>query len=197
MNDTLTKFNQLVPAGTKALSFGGTSTQDMESSFAVTFPDGDAALFPITVSGHAYQGKLPFANGKGIYQLEINASNGFAIFNLPVYYGVAYAPPSPRPQYPPDNPSATPAQLEAEALLVINTLRGHYHRLGYSMTPALENEARAHSLDIVTHNYFTAHPHTGSDGSDTSTRVTRAGVKFARVGEDVPTTPPYGEPSPA
>jgi uncharacterized protein YkwD len=187
--DTLARFSQLMPSGSKPLSFQGSAQHDLESSYAVTFPNGDADLGDLTIGSHHFAGKLPWHHGKGVYQLEINASNGFALFNLPVYYGVPYTPP-PAPQlYPPEDPSATPAQLAVEALGAFNALRTRYHRPTFVLTPALEQEAQAHSADVVAHNYFDVHPHVGSDGSGPDDRVNHAGVKYTILGEDVADDP--------
>ena len=183
--DTLRRFSQVVPSATRALDFSGSTAQDLESSYAVTFPDGDADIRPITHRGGRYTGRLAVNRGTGIYQLEINAANGFALFNLPIYDGVPYTPPPPPPLYPPDDPKAAPAQLETQALQVLNGLRARYRRPPFVMTQALQRVARAHSVDVVTHDYYDQHPHTGSDGSDPVARLIAAHIAAAEVGEDV------------
>jgi uncharacterized protein YkwD len=157
----------------------------METSYAVTYPNGDAGLGSLKLGGSAYRGLLGWSHGKGVYQLEINAANGFAIFNLPVYYGVRYTPPPPPQLYPPEDPSTTPAQLATAALQVFNSLRLRYHRPAFVMTAALENVAQAHSADVVAHNYYDSHPHVGSDGSNPEDRVRKTHVSYDEVGEDV------------
>ncbi|GAC1432640.1 MAG: hypothetical protein NVSMB65_06330 [Chloroflexota bacterium] len=183
--DTLARFAQLIPAARKALAFTGSSAQEIETSFAVTFPRGDASLLNLTVSHGRFAGQVPLTHGAGIYQLEINAGSGFALFNVPVFYGIPYAPPPMPPLYPAAAPTASAAQLAREALAVLNGLRARYRLPLFTTTPRLLQEAQAHSADVVAHNYYDQHPHVGSNGSTTGDRLRAAHVAFDAAGEDV------------
>jgi len=183
--DVLNKFDQELTAAAKSLPFAGSSRQAMENTYAVTYPNGDAGLQPISVDRGKYHGILPLAKGAGIYQLEINAANGFAIFNLPVFYGVKYTPPPMRAAYSPEDATLTSNALEVKALQTLNALRAKYGRPPFIMLQALESGARAHSIDIVTHNYYDVHPHQGSNGSSPEDRIKLAKVPYTQIGEDV------------
>lgn len=183
--DTLLPFSQVVGLGTKELLFSGQARQDLEPAFAVTYPNGRAALFPLTITGRHFAGRLPLDQGAGLYHLEINARSGFAILAMPLYVGTAYRPPPPRPVYPADATGATTASLEAQALDAINAARQNDHLTPLTLDSHVAGAARAHSADVVRHDYYYQHPHLGSNGSAPADRLSAAGAPFHNLAEDV------------
>lgn len=93
-------------------------------------------------------------------------------------------------------PFSTPPERDAAAvsrrvLTLTNQARAHGWTCGerrfppappLSLSAALTRAARAHSLDMATHDFFS---HTGSDGSDPGQRVARAGYRWSTVGENI------------
>lgn len=93
-------------------------------------------------------------------------------------------------------PLATPPARDAAAvsrlvLALTNRARAHARSCGWRRFPpapplalsaALTRAARAHSRDMAAHDFFS---HAGSDGSDPGERVTRAGYRWRRVGENI------------
>ena len=93
-------------------------------------------------------------------------------------------------------PFITPPERDAAAvsrvvLALTNQARAHARTCGWrrfaaapplSLAPALARAARAHSRDMVAHDFFS---HTGSDGSTPGERVTRAGYRWSMVGENI------------
>jgi uncharacterized protein YkwD len=93
-------------------------------------------------------------------------------------------------------PFTTPPEQDAAAvsrlvLALTNEARAHARTCGWhrfppapplSLAPALTRAARAHSLDMVEHDFFS---HTGSDGSTPGVRVTRAGYRWSMIGENI------------
>eukprot|EP00775_Hariotina_reticulata_P007851 gene7851-8048_t len=69
-----------------------------------------------------------------------------------------------------------------ELLNLVNAARQSNGRAPLSLNTQLNNAAMAHSIDQAGRNTMT---HTGSDGSDLGTRVTRAGYRWSTVGENV------------
>lgn len=183
--DALTPFPQAVPAATHSLIISGTAHEPVESTLAVTYPNGDAGFLPLSQQSDHFNGTLTVDHGPGIYHVEISLQSGFALFSLPIYVGVPYTPLLPPPAYAPDNPSIPTSQLEQEALVLINTMRHTYHRLLLQPDARLDSAAQAHSLDVVTHGYFETRPHIGTGGSTPATRISAAGVHNTGVEEDV------------
>ena len=94
----------------------------------------------------------------------------------------------------PDEPvrcSAPDAAVRERALTLINAARATARQCGterYEAAAAvrwndrLQAAAEAHSADMATHNFF---DHTGSDGGGIGQRVTDAGYRWRRVGENI------------
>ena len=93
-------------------------------------------------------------------------------------------------------PFATPREQDAGTvsrlvLALTNQARAQARTCGWrrfppapplALAPALTRAARAHSQDMVGHDFFS---HTGSDGSTPAQRVTRAGYRWRMVGENI------------
>ncbi len=93
-------------------------------------------------------------------------------------------------------PLRIPAAQDAAAvgrrvLQLTNQARAHGRTCGsrrfppappLSLAPALTRAARAHSRDMAAHEFFS---HIGSDGSTPGERITRAGYRWSRVGENI------------
>ncbi|RKT08618.1 uncharacterized protein YkwD [Streptomyces sp. 3211.6] len=105
----------------------------------------------------------------------------------------AAAPPpaAPRPPAPPAEPSAAPsapqasgAQTDAQAqvLALVNQERAAAGCPALTVNPMLTKAAQDHSADMAAHATMS---HTGSDGSDPGTRITRAGYQWQTYGENV------------
>ncbi len=182
---TLDPFPQVMTPATHTLTISGVTNQPIDNTFAVTYPNGDASLLPLAQQGAHFKGILTFDHGPGIYQLEIILQTGFALFNLPIYVGVPYSPPSVAPFYTPDAISISTSQLEEQTLTLINNLRTTYHRPPLQLDGRLATAARAHSLDVITQGYYETHPHIGSDGSTPEARVSAVGLHKVEVEEDV------------
>jgi uncharacterized protein YkwD len=179
--DTLVPFSQVIAAHQTPLSFSGTHLTPLEESYAVTYPNGDAAEFPLRITHSSFSSQLAFDHGPGVYQLEINDAGGTAVFNLPIYYGVAPSLPPLAASVTSDNTGQTEAVARAEALSYLNALRSGRPALRESA--AIDAAAIAHSSDILQHPGQWRSPHVGSDGSDDYVRLTRAGVPMVAVGE--------------
>jgi uncharacterized protein YkwD len=89
---------------------------------------------------------------------------------------------------PPEQDAATIGRI---VLALTNQARAHARFCGsqrfpgappLSLASALTRAARAHSRDMVVHNFFS---HTGSDGSNPGDRATRAGYRWSMLGENI------------
>ncbi len=186
MGDTLSPFSQVLAPHTRRLAVTVHNGQAISTDSAVTYPDGDAALLPLVrAKGGYYRATVTFDRGYGVYQFEIYDMRGFALFNVPFYYGVPYTPPEPQRMYPPDSATASPSQLEEAALTIVNDLRKRFGRGILRVDPRIGTVARAHSIDMAVHGYYDEHPHIGSDASTPGVRLQAAHVRSARVAEDV------------
>lgn len=183
--DTLIPFSQIVPAGTRGITMTVHTLQSIAPAIAVTDPHGNAVLLPLIQQGAVSTGRILFTAGSGVYEIEINSLAGTSLFDLPIYVGVPYTPPGTPPVYPLDDPNASSAQLETQALTLLNQARVAHGIPPIIMDPRLEVAARAHSNDIVQHGYFYTHPHIGSDGSTPAARIGAAGVIMITADEDV------------
>lgn len=89
--------------------------------------------------------------------------------------------------------------VSRRVLELVNQARSHARRCGrdtfdatspLELSAALGNAAMAHSLDMVTRDYF---DHGGADGSTPASRVTRAGYAWRVVGENIASGVPTPE----
>jgi uncharacterized protein YkwD len=84
------------------------------------------------------------------------------------------------------------AKFQSRALQQVNAYRKSGYDCGsegyfaparpVAWSTALQSAASDHSVEMATHNYFS---HTGLDGSDAGTRVTRAGYAWSTWGENI------------
>jgi uncharacterized protein YkwD len=180
-----------IPARRHVLEIHGTARVPLEPEISVTLPGGRVAAYPLTIHGITFAARLPLES-KGMYRVEVNASSGFAVFNVPVFHGVAPFAPADR-IVAPDPPHATRQQLAAFTLHLVNIARRHARLAPLRAAQALVRAARGHDADMVAHNYFLEHPHIGSNGSSPWQRVTKLDPKAREVGETVGEAPTAGQ----
>ena len=70
----------------------------------------------------------------------------------------------------------------ADLLAAHNKVRAEEKLPALQLEPRLTQAARAHARDMAEHSKLT---HEGSDGSDTKTRIKRAGYHYREIGENV------------
>jgi len=185
--DTLGPFPQVLPRGTKALTFAVRTRRAPNSAFGVIYPDGDAALLHLAGQDGRYTGRLPLDRGAGLYQVELLDDAGFSLFSVPLYVGVPYTPFFPPLPLPRASASATPQQMEAQTLALINRVRGAYHRAPLALDLCVAAAARAHSGDVLTHAFLAASPHLGSDHSTPPSRLQAACGESGQDAETIAT----------
>jgi uncharacterized protein YkwD len=78
--------------------------------------------------------------------------------------------------------SGTVSQIESEVLRLTNAARADNGLAPLTSDTALANIARAHSVDMLTHNYFSHPDLTGCDGA---CRMTNAGYSWQAMGENI------------
>jgi len=183
-DDALHPFQQAVPSGIAGLTFSGVAHTSFQDSFVVTFPDGNAESFPLTVTNNAFVGHVAFDHGSGVYELEINRSGGDALYNLPIFVGVVPITALPA-LYPPVGLSQPLRALEAEVLSYLNTVRVRAGRPALQLSGALVGAARAHSADVLAHPSLLPTPHVGSDGSNPWQRIRASGIPFVMGSEAI------------
>ena len=96
------------------------------------------------------------------------------------------------------NPGAA-AEISARALQLVNAARARPRKCGKStfaavpplkLDPLLHRAAMIHATDMAQHSHF---EHIGSDGSRPADRATRAGYRWANVGENIAAGAPDAE----
>ncbi|MFJ8015193.1 CAP domain-containing protein [Streptomyces sp. NPDC096339] len=123
----------------------------------------------------------------------------------PVVQTTQPAPPAPKPQptkpptvtrqpapapVPPKTSAPAPSGATAQVLALVNQERAAAGCPALTLNSKLTQAAQAHSADMAAHSNMS---HTGSDGSDPGTRITRAGYAWSSYGENVA----YGYSTPA
>lgn len=91
------------------------------------------------------------------------------------------------------SPTAAPtgnAALEAEVVAIVNAERAKAGCAAVTADDRLTTAARGHSTDMAARNYFS---HTTPEGVAFSTRITNAGYRWSRAGENIA----KGQPTPA
>jgi hypothetical protein len=183
--DTLSPIPQILPAGTRQVSFSISTHRVMDPAFGVTDPDGDAVLLSLNSRQGGYTGLIPLDRGSGIYQVEILDGNGFPVFALSLYVGVRYIPVFPPAGTTHDAAGVPAGQLETQVLALLNGVRARFHRPPLVINPRVGVAARGHSVDVAAHPSLDMRPHLGSDGSTPQSRVRRAGVTYGLWAETV------------
>lgn len=166
-----------------SVKLDGTAAVPLEPRLAVILPNGSVKTYPLHARGRRFSATLPFSS-KGTYYVEVNATSGFAVFNVLVFHGVAPTPPL-QPYFPPEPTHVTSDQLEQYALYIINHARETLGCPALTMQPQLLAAARSHNADMLRNNYFLSHPHIGSDGSSPRQRIERSGLRAHAWGEVV------------
>lgn len=93
---------------------------------------------------------------------------------------VVAAPPTPTPL--PSAADASPDQYAEILFHLINRARAEKGLQHLTLNPVLSAAARAHSQDMAVNDYFS---HTGSDGSDPTSRLVNQGYQFTYNGENL------------
>jgi uncharacterized protein YkwD len=170
-------------AAPDTVRLSGHARVPLERTIAVTQPSGEVTTLPLHRRGNRFWASMTFPS-TGLYWVEIDATSGIALFNVPAFVGVPATLPQP-PTLPREPRSTSPAVLESYALDLINIVRRSVGRVPLTMQPQLQGAAAQHTEDMVTHGYVTTHPHIGSDGSTVAQRISRTGMHVAHSGEDV------------
>jgi len=107
-----------------------------------------------------FEASLPFSS-IGLYFIEINSSQGLAIYNAPIYIGNIFPL---LPDFKDLEDSIDPvsksqvenhiSNLRNELLQLINKDRTRYHLSSVTLDTSLTNMAQAHANDMVLNNYF-------------------------------------------
>jgi len=158
-----------------------------EPTVYVTVPNGVPSERPLGTDGSAFQAPVACDHGDGPYQVEVfgsDASGPRVLANFTVFCGVG------APGFLPGRGGFVPEAIaadEAERHLfaLINKARATAGLPALKFDPDLARVARAHSTDMLIHDYF-AHisPTTGSP----SDRVAKAGIDVDRLSENIGTS---------
>ena len=162
----------------------GRSQYPVQSTIYVTLPNGSVRFYGLRRSGASFWGKVPFKS-KGVYQVEIAATSGISMFNIPVFNGVR---PSLQtgPRFPTDPTHAGQQALDSFGLRLVNQVRAAAGLRGITMDPRLRAAAVDHTTDMARYGYYESHPHIGSDGSTLAQRLRRAGLRrYRSISEDI------------
>ncbi|MFJ9928233.1 CAP domain-containing protein [Streptomyces misionensis] len=98
------------------------------------------------------------------------------------------APATPAPSAPtasataPSTAAGTASGVTARIVQLVNSERAQAGCQPLTLNPQLTEAAQQHSADMAAHQNMS---HTGSDGSDPGTRITRAGYTWSAYGENV------------
>ncbi len=95
--------------------------------------------------------------------------------------GVKPKPVPPKPPVPPSPPINLDV-VRARVVALHNQYRTAHGLLPLTVSSNLNNAAQAHSEDMATHGRL---DHTGSDGSESGDRITRAGYAWRLEGENI------------
>jgi uncharacterized protein YkwD len=98
---------------------------------------------------------------------------------------VTTAPPVPVTTAPPVPATTAPsgnAALEAEVVKIVNDERAKANCAALTADDRLTAAARGHSADMAARNYFS---HTTPEGVEFATRITDAGYRWSRAGENI------------
>lgn len=153
----------------------------------VTPPDGAPTRRPLVTDHMQFVAPVACDRGDGHYQVEVfgsDASGPRVLANFTVFCGV------PAPGFLPGRGGFVPKpvsseQAEFELFSLINKARATAGLAALSYDPALTGVARAHSRDMLDHDYI-AHisPTTGGPAD----RVAKAGIAVDRLAEDIGTS---------
>jgi uncharacterized protein YkwD len=170
---------------TRVVHLWGTTGVPLESRLAMILPGGGVKTAPLRQRGAHFDAVARFER-KGTYWVEINATSGFAVFNVLVFRGEAPHPPL-EPTFPaePAWGQVTPQQLAGYGLYILNNVRQTMGRRPLTMDPRLRAAAAAHDEDLIRYGYYPVHPHIGSDGSTPWRRMAAAGYRVHTAGEAV------------
>ncbi len=179
----MTGLNPVMTSAVKNAHIRGWSRYPVESKLYVTAPSGWVHTYGLHTNGQHYWGTVPFhANGQ--YVVEILASNGLSLFDVPVFRGVTPKVPL-GPSFPPAPKTSDIRRLADYTLGLINRTRKQIHLRPLVMNHNVRMAAQGHSDDMARYGYYYSHPHVGSDGSTPGQRLTRHHVSFTTYAEGV------------
>jgi len=181
----------------------GISYRDIRPDVAIILPDGSVKELNIETSNSIsrdtdldidiYKAPITFGvnipfDKSGLYFIEINASNGLAIYNAPMYVG-NIRPLTPDFRDLSDSLESITASevlnnlsgLRHSLLSLINQDRSKYDLKAVSLDDKLNSLAQAHSNDMVQNNYFS---HLNLQKEGPSTRKTTFDI-HTQVGENL------------
>lgn len=155
------------------------------ASAVVTAPDGSSNS-PRLVSATcgSFHGVVPFAAGRGVYQVEIlgtGPGGPEVLANVPLHVGVSV--PDRRVLAPRQPPGSTDPQAAARKIwALLAEARRKAGRSPLAWHPVLARVARAHALSMCRRQEVLHHSEESGSAAD---RVAAAGLRVSWVGENV------------
>lgn len=178
---------RLQPSGAAFELAGSLLGSFSDPTVYVTAPDGVPTERPLLTDNMAFVAPVACDRGDGHYQVEVfgsDASGPRVLANFTVFCGVQ------APGFLPGRGGFIPRpvatdEAELDLFRSINKARGTAGLAALTFDPDLARVARAHSSDMLAHDYI-AHisPTTGSPAD----QVAKAGIHFERLAENVGTS---------
>ncbi len=187
---TLRGLLSVMTGSARTVTVHGKSRVALDPLLYVTQPSGNVNTYRLRLSGRAFEAKIPFRE-KGIYQVEINTSEGLPAFNVPVYDGVTPTMLT-GPAFPANPVDHSQKTLQRFTLKLVNEIRSQAGLAKLAASGRLDRSALGHSEDAARHGYFFSHPHIGSNGSTPGQRMAAAGAHCTLWGENVGLGPSIG-----
>ena len=151
----------------------------------LTTPDGRADPLVLGGDARSFTGTFRCGAQRGRYQIEVAAEDRYGetvLANFPVYCGV----PAPKTldvrTMPKEAPVTDAASAEAALFALLNADRAHAGLAPLLADPRLAELARAHSRDMLTHDFV---GHVSPTTGDASKRVARAKIPAQLILENV------------
>ncbi|MEO6951957.1 MAG: CAP domain-containing protein [Polyangia bacterium] len=151
----------------------------------VTAPNGHADAISLGGDARSFTGTFRCGVERGRYQVEVAAEDRYGetvLANFPIYCGVA-APKTLDLRVMPREPPVTDAPAaEARLFALLNADRAHAGLARLLADPRLTDVARAHSRDMLVHDFV---GHVSPTTGDASNRVARAKIPAQLILENV------------
>jgi uncharacterized protein YkwD len=178
---------RLQPSGAAFELAGSLLGSFSDPTVYVTAPDGVPSERPLLTDGMAFRAPVACDHGAGHYQVEVfgsDASGPRVLANFTVSCGVE-APGflSGRGGFVPEPIAADDAERQLFAL--VNKARATAGLPALAFDPDLARVARAHSTDMLIHDYFA---HISPDTGSPADRVAKAGIDVDRLAENIGTS---------